>query len=189
MALFSFGERIFMDADPLRGGELRPDAVIVQHNFVVARRCFLGSVAEARAVALVRVVGPAGVQFQRAGGWHQQQVAQVRVPRSAEVGVAEAHDGGVLVTVSGTIGIRALLIHSVYVVGDGVCIGTELYPAEGSAGSGKDVPHPVGPYQGIDIIRRLLGRGGQVCAQKSGQRKAGCDKTHVVTYPLENVVD
>ena len=107
--------------------------------------------------------------------------------RSAEVGVAEAHDGGILVTVSGTIGIRTLLIHSVYVVGDGVCIGTELYPAEGSTGSGKDVPHPVGPYQGIDIIRRLLGRGGQICAQKSSQRKAGCDKAHAATYPLENV--
>ena len=169
MALFSFGERIFMDADPLRGGELRPDAVIVQHDFVVARRRFLGGVAETRAVALVGVVGTAGVQLQWAGGRHQQQVAQVRVPRSAEVGMAETHDGGVLITVSGTIGIRALLIHSAYVVGDGVCIGTELYPAEGSTGSGKDVPHPVGPYQGIDIICRLLGRDGQNNCQKDNQ--------------------
>ena len=169
MALFSFGERIFMDADPLRGGELRPDAVIVQHDFVVARRRFLGGVAEARAVALVGVVGTAGVQLQRAGSRHQQQVAQVRVACSAEVGMAETHDGGVLVTVSGTIGIRALLIHSAYVVGDGVCIGAELYPTERSAGSGKDVSHPVGSYQRIDIIRRLLGRDGQNNCQKDNQ--------------------
>ena len=169
MALFSFGERIFMNADPLRGGELRPYAVIVQHDFVVAWRRFLGGVTEARAVALVGVVGTAGVQLQRAGSRHQQQVAQVRMPRSAEVGVAEAHDSGVLVTVSGTISIRALLIHSVYVVGDGVCIGTELYPTERSAGSGKDVSHPVGSYQGIDIIRRLLGRDGQNNCQKDNQ--------------------
>ena len=82
-----------MDAHPLGGGELDFDAVVVQHDLVIAGRRFLGRVAEARTVALVGMIGTAGVEFQRPGGRHQQDVTQVRMPCSAEVRVAEAYDG------------------------------------------------------------------------------------------------
>ena len=55
------------------------------------------------------------------------------------------------------------------VVGVGVCIGSELYPTERSSGPGKDMSHPGSSYQRIDIIRRLLGRGGQNNCQKDNQ--------------------
>ena len=69
------------------------------------------------------MVDTAGVQLQRSGGRHQQEVAQVRMACPAEVSVAEAHDGRVLVAVSGTVGVCVFLIYSVYIVRDGVRVG------------------------------------------------------------------
>ena len=90
---------------------------------------------------------------------HHQDVAQVGVARATEVGVAEAHDGAVLVLVAGAVLIHAWLVLAIDVVRDGVGVGAELHDAEGRAGPRKGMPHAVGADDGVDVGNVVAGRG------------------------------
>ena len=74
--------------------------------------------------------------------------------RTAEVGVAEADDGCVVVLVAGAVFVNLLLVCAVDVVRDGVRIGAELHDTEGCARSGEGVSHTVSTNHRIHVIHR-----------------------------------
>ena len=112
-----------MDADPLRRGKPGTDTTVRQCHFVITRLRVLRFVAESLPVATVGIPGRAGIQLQRAGLRHEQDVAQVGVARAAEMRVAEAHDCVVRISVAGAIIIDARLVFPVHIVGDGIRVG------------------------------------------------------------------
>ena len=130
-----------MNAHALRGGELHSDAVVGKHYFIITGLGFLGRMGEARAIAVFWAVGGAGIEPEATRLGLYEYIAEVGMARAAQMGVAEAHDGVVLVAVAGAIIVGALLIAAVNVVGDCVGVGTKLHCAERGAGSGKGVPH------------------------------------------------
>ena len=141
-----------------------PLAAVFQLHLVVARGGVLRIVRVAGAVAVVGVVGRAGIEAERPHLRLYQQVAQVSVSRAAQVCVAESDDSAVLVAIAGTVVVGAGLVASIYVVGNGVGVGTQLHDAEGGAGTGERVPHarsaderadPVGgPLPGVQAMDR-----------------------------------
>ena len=76
---------------------------------------------------------------------------------AAEVCVAEADNGAVMVLIAGTVFVGLWLVLAIDIMGNGIGVGTELYDAEWYAGSGKGVPHAVCAYHGVDIVCWGLG--------------------------------
>ena len=153
------GEDVAVHTTALCGGQLAADVVVVEGDGIVARCGHLGLVTETLAVASVGVVGGAGVELCLTTVRHDEDVAQVAVSRSAEMGVAEAHDTAVAVLVAGAVVIHSWLIHPIDVVGDGVGVGTQLHKAVREAGSGEGVPHAVGADKHVNpatLVRTLL---------------------------------
>ena len=118
---------------------------------------------EAGTIAAIGMGCCTGVQFQRTGGRHNQDIAQVGMPRAAEVRMTETDDAAILILIAGAILVGAGLVFPVDVVRDGVRIRTELDQSEGNAGPGKGMSHPVSPDDGIDSINhaRLRDREGR----------------------------
>ena len=75
--------------------------------------------------------------------------------------MAEADNRLVPVLITGAILVGFFLIDTIHIVRNRIGIRTQLHPAEGRTGSGKRVPHAIGPDNGIDIIHRLLACGRQ----------------------------
>ncbi len=149
---------VLMYADMFRSRQPYLDAVVVEGHAVVARGGRLAVVRVAGAVAGIGVSLRAGVEAYLACGGHDENVAEVGVAGSAEVGVAEADDGTVFMLVTSTILIYSRLINAIDVVRHSVGIGTELHDAERRAGSGEGVPHAVGADDGVDVWQRVVGR-------------------------------
>ena len=114
---------------------------------------------EARAIACIGLGLCARVEMDVARDGQHHDVAQVGVACAAEVGVAEAHDGAVLVLVAGAVFIHARLVLAVDVVRDSVGVGAELHDAEGRAGSWEGVAHAVGADDGVDVGKVVASRG------------------------------
>ena len=93
----ALAERVTVAAGAGGGGQLDADAVVVQRDRVIAGLGGLGGVAEARHRRRGQVHLPQHRQ--------QRDVAQVRMPGAAEVGVAEAGDGAVGILVAGTVAV------------------------------------------------------------------------------------
>ena len=83
MALGAGRVRIPVYGRALGGREFGPDAVIVERDCIVAGIRRLRLVAESAPVALSRLSCRAGVQMQGTRYRHEQDVAQVRMPRAA----------------------------------------------------------------------------------------------------------
>lgn len=132
--------------------ELSTHVVVAERHFVIARTCHFGVVAEAGAIAAVRMGSSAGVQQERTGGGHDEQVSQVGMSCSAEVGVAESHNGSVAVLVPCAVLVHVGLIDAIHVVGNGVGVGAEPDDAEGYTCSGEGMPHAVGADEWIDVF-------------------------------------
>ena len=151
-----------MDSHSGGCGQLSLHPVVVESHFVISGRGFLSVVRETAAVAAVRIVARAGIQFQRAGGRHQQDISEIGVARSAEMRVAEAYDCRVRIAVAGAIFIDTRLVFAVHIVRDGVRVRAQLNPAERHARARKSVSHTVGSDERIDITclggRLLRGR-------------------------------
>ena len=125
---------------------------------------------ETLAVTFLRLFRRSGHQLDLTGSGHEQDIAQVRVSGAAEMRMAEAHDGGVVVLVAGAVFIGARLIDAFDVVGNHFCVGRELHAAEGDAGSGEGMPHPGGADKRIHILY-VLGRKAHTQAQREGQKE------------------
>ena len=130
-----------MNAHSLRGGELHSDAVVGKRYFIIACLSFLGRMGEARAIAVFWAVGGTGIESEAAHLRLYEDIAEVGMARAAQMSVAEAHDGVVLVAIAGAVIVGSGLVTAVNVVGDCVGVGTKLHCAERSAGTGKGVPH------------------------------------------------
>ena len=145
---------VFVQAHPLGGGQLGPDAVVVEHHLVITRRCAFALVREARAVARFGVFGRAAFGAYLPHGRHQQDVAQVGVPRAAQMCVREADDRRVVVLVSGAVAVGLGLVLAVDVVRHHLRVGAQLHDAVRHAGPGENVPHAAGAYHRVDVVRR-----------------------------------
>ena len=119
----AFRIRVLVHAHPLCGGKPGADAAVSQSHFIIARFRVLGVVAEPLPVAAVRIFPRTGIQLQGPGLGYHQDVAQVGMPRSAEMRVAETHDGRVVVLVAGATGIDFRLVFSKDIMRDRVGVG------------------------------------------------------------------
>ena len=134
---------VFMNTGPFGCCQLHFDLIVGQQHFVVAWTGYFGVVAESGTIAAVRIISRTRVDLQFSGEGHQQNITEVGMPRSAEVGMAEADDGTVFMLVAGTVFIHARLIDTVDVMRNGIGIRTYLYDTKRSAGAGKCMSHPV----------------------------------------------
>ena len=156
-AILAFWIGITVDASVFRCCQLGFDAVILQKDFVIAWRGNLRFVAETRAVARIGVGLCARMKLDFSRDGHHQNIAQVRVPRAAEVGVAEADDGAVSVLIASAILINARLILSINIVWHSVGVGAELHDAKRCTSPWECVPHAVRPDDGVDVLQIVDG--------------------------------
>ena len=148
-------EGVAVHADTLGGGQFRLDAGVCQGDFIMPCTGGFGAVAEALAVAAVGILGSAGNELHFARAGHDEYVSEVRVARAAEVGVAEADYGAVVVLVAGAVFIGARLVFAFDVVGNHVGVRAELHAPEGHAGPREGVPHAGSADEGIHVLRFL----------------------------------
>ena len=113
---------------------------------------------ESAAIARIRIFRRAGYELHLPGSGHQKDIAEIRMSRSAEMGMAEADDGLVLPTIAGAVLIGLFLIYSVDIMRDIVCVRAELHSAERHAGTGEGMTHSVGSYHRVNIRRGALRR-------------------------------
>ena len=157
-------ERVAVQADARGGRELGLHGVVLEEDRVRARLGRLVVVREAGAVARVRIVLRAGVEHQRPGRRHQQHVAEVRVPRAAEVRVGEAENGRVAVLVARRPAEAAL-------ERGGVGLGTELDHPPRDRRAGIGVPLAARPDERVDVVDGRLGCAGSALPRRSHGRQ------------------
>ena len=129
--------------------------------------------AVAGAEALFGLVGGAGVELERAGGGHDEEVAQIGVAGAAEVGVREADDGFILVLVAGAVLVHLGVVLAVLLVADGIGIGGELHHTKRHRGPRKRVPHPLGTHQRVRVLHQVFGGPGGLGEGRGGGEKGG----------------
>ncbi len=151
----AFRESILVDAHPLRSGKPRADAAVSERNFVEARLRMLRLVTEPLPITSVRIFFRAGVQLQSAGLGHEQDVTQVGMARSAQMGMAEADDRIVRILIASTVVIRAGLILPSDIVRNGIRVGRELHGPERGARTREAVSHARSADHRIDVLRHL----------------------------------
>ena len=145
-----------------RRGHLRPGAVVAEFHGVVPRTGRFGAVAEAGPVARIRVlVGPGG-RFHGPGPGDEQEVAEVRDARAAQVCEAEAHDRGFRVLVT-----RCDVIVVI------IRVGADLDASERHLRSGIYIPEAGGSDERVDMAYQILRQGvdtqaGGHCGQEKG---------------------
>ncbi len=154
------GEGVAMQAGALGGGELGADAVVLEQDGVEAGLGVLVGVIEAGAVAGVGVAARTGDELGLAGAGHDEEVEQIAAAGAAEVGVAEAHDGGVGEMVTGA---------PVPLIVEGV--GAELNGTVGDGGAGEGVAVAAGTDADID---ERCGIGGGLARLGAGEDLAEC---------------
>ena len=114
-------ERIFVKAAPGRGGQLHRHLRIIQEYTIIPRRGLFASVRKARFVGLF-------IELRIPHRRHQENIAQATAACSAQMGVAEADNGGIGVMIARTA-----------VPPFDRRIGAELDHAEGHGGAGIGV--------------------------------------------------
>ena len=85
------------------------------------------------------------------------------MPGSAEMSVAEAHDGAVFVLIAGAIFINTRLVTAVFHHRDSVGVWTELHYSVRRASTGKGVPHAVSADNRIDVINIMYSGFDRIC--------------------------
>ena len=118
------GKSIFMYSYPLSSCQLCLYAIISKLHFIIPRTSNLCVMTETGAVSLVRSTGSSGIQLQLTCGGHNQNITQIRLSRTTQMGMAESHNCRIMILISGTIFIRIFLISSIYVVRNRICIRT-----------------------------------------------------------------
>ncbi len=176
---FVIGEGVLMNAYPLGCCQLRLDAVVAQLHLVITRLAMLRAVGVTGAIALVGMTGPAWLKMKRTIGRHNQHVAEIAMASTAEVGMAEPHDGGVMILIACAIGIDLGLVSAINVMRYGVGLRAELYDAERRAGTREGVTHAIGAYHRVDIRRHPLLRRHHQGQRKEGQIKYMLEKVHL----------
>ena len=124
------------------------------------------SVVETLAVTSVGIVLRPGIELKGAGLGHNQDVAKIGMPRTAQMGMAEADYGIVGILVAGAIVICPGLVLSRHVMGNGVGIRRELDGTERSAGSGETMAHAGRTDHRIDITGNLCS-----CRQRNAEQE------------------
>ena len=157
-------EGVAVDADAGGGGQLGRDAVVLQDDGVVAGLGRLVVVRETGSIPGVRIVLGPRIQLQRARRRHQQHVAEVRVPRAAEVRVGEAEDRCVAVLVARAPAEAALERRR-------VGLGAELHHAPRHRRPGIGVPLAAGPDERIDVVEGRLGCADSALPRRSHGRR------------------
>ena len=95
------------------------------------------------------MIGSSRVKLQRTGFGHDQEVAQVGMSCTVEMGMAEADYGLVVILVTGTVPVNRRIVFTVHVIRDGIGVGAELDEAKGDACPGKGMPHFAGADQWV----------------------------------------
>ena len=159
---------VLMDACPRRCRQARADTAVGERNRIITGRSLFGRVAETLPVATVRIVFRPGIQLQRAGLRHDEDVPQVGVARPAQMRVAESYNCIVFILITCAVVIDASLVLSADIVRNRIRIGRELDSAERSAGAGETMAHARCSDHRIDIAGHLGGKG---CGSRTGQQQ------------------
>ncbi len=146
------GEGVSVHSDPARGGEFRLDSGVLQSHLVVSGSGRLRVVAESLAISGIGIFRSSGNKLNLSGPGHDQDVAEIGMAGAAEMGVAEADYGLVVVLVAGAVFIGARLVFPLDVMGDHICVRGQLHPSERNAGPGEGMAHPGGADERIDIL-------------------------------------
>ena len=83
------------------------------------------------------------------------------MPGTIEMGMAKAHNGRIIVLITGTIFVHFLLISTIQVMGNGIGIGAQLNNTERYTSTRKGMPHPIRSDNGIYILHLGIGKESQ----------------------------
>ena len=155
-------EGVLVEAGAFGGSKLGADVGVLEQHGVVAGLGGFVIVRKARAIAGLGILACAGLELDLAGARHHEDVEQVAAAGAAEMGVGEAHDGGVAAVVAGApvpavvVGIRA-----------------ELDGAEGNGGAGEAVAVAAGADDEVDVAGDVVLSGGIGGRQKAFEKPRG----------------
>ena len=149
------GVGIPVHADPRGGRQFGADAVIGQVDGIVARGSDLILMGIPAPIPLFGCIGGARVQPDLPRKRHQQDVSEVRMPRPAEMPVAETDDGRIVMAVACAMVIDPGLVPAGHVMGNRVGVRAELDASEGNAGAGEGMPPAGGADKRINVTGRL----------------------------------
>ena len=155
-----------MHADAFGRRQFDLDAGIRQRNLVMAGARRFGIVAETLPIAGIRVLRCSWHELDVPRTGHEQDVAKVGMPGSAEVCVAETHDRTVSPLVAGTVLIGSGLIHALDVVRNHVRVGRKLHAPEGDAGAREGMAHAGRADERVHVAGSL----GEKAGRDAGQR-------------------
>ncbi len=93
--------------------------------------------------------------------------------RAAEMGMAETHDGFIVVLIAGTIAVNIRIVLSILFVRDGIGVGTKLHHPERDTGSGKSMSHLLRSDKRIDITYKFFRLRNRLRKQIAGKHYSG----------------
>ena len=147
---------IFVYSHPFRCRQLYFHTVILQHHLVITGRGFFPLVRESGTIPLFRSFRRPGHQFQIPDCRHQKDIPQIRMPRSAQMRMAEPDNCRIIILVSGTIPISIFLVNTVNIMRHVLRIGTQLHRSIRDTSPREGMSHTFSPDKGIHVIHRIL---------------------------------
>ena len=144
-------EAVPVDPDAGTRGQFGAHLLVDQAHRIIAGMRHFAVMVEARPIPRPRLFGIARLQRHGlARHRHDQEIAQVRMPRTREMGVAEPLDRRVLVPIAR--GVRIAGTDDAGRVG----IGTQLHHPERRGCAGESMPLPARPDHRIDGVVRAM---------------------------------
>src|SRR5690348_2032439 len=127
MRLVAGGEGILVKAYPRGRREFGPDIIVFEFYLVVIGFGRFRGMAESAAVTAPGLAGNAGIEPQFAHGGHDQEIAEIGMPRAAEMRMTKTYDGLVVILIACAILIDIGIVFAILFIGDRIRIRTELH--------------------------------------------------------------
>ena len=114
-------ESIFMDASAFGSSELCFNIIVVEHHFVITRRCFFCLMRETRTIAILGMRRCSRIQFQFAGSRHDENITEIRMTSAVKMCMTETYYCRIFILISSAIFIHSFLIDAIYIMRN--CVG------------------------------------------------------------------
>ena len=147
-----FRESIAMNTYTRGGRQLSLNMIVIKHYFIITGYRLLCIVRKARSITVFRMIGGTWIQFQFSCSRHNEDVTQIRMSCTIEMRMTETYNGRIIITISSTIFINLLLIYTIQIMRNGICIRTQLNNPERYTSTRKSVSHSVCTDNRIDIF-------------------------------------
>ena len=151
-SFFILWEGVLMHTHARCSSKLSFHTIIGQQYLIVTRFSYFRIVAETRTISVFRMILCSRIKLYFTSSRHNQDIAQIGMSCSTHMCMTETNNCIITMLISSTISIYTMLITSINIMRDSICIRTELNKPERNTSSRERMPHTIGSNNRIDLF-------------------------------------